>query len=47
MARCFEPLLSTATPDRNLRPEPGLLPSLTLDPPPASWPNAEDYIHDE
>jgi hypothetical protein len=47
MARCFEPLLSTPTPDRALRPVPELIPILTLDPPPAEWPDLADYVDDE
>jgi hypothetical protein len=46
MERCFEPLLNTSTPDRSLRPDSELLPVITLDPPPASWPDPEAYTHD-
>jgi len=34
MAHCFEPLLNNPAPDRGLRPDPELLPTLTLNPPP-------------
>jgi predicted metal-dependent hydrolase len=47
MARAFEPLLSTGTPDHDLRPDPQLLPIIALNPPPASWPDPEAYIHDD
>ncbi len=47
MAGCFEPLLSTTTPDRDLRPDPQMLPIIALDPPPASWPDPEAFIHDD
>jgi hypothetical protein len=47
MGRCFEPLLSTPTPDRALRPAPELIPLLTLDPPPETWPNPAEYVHDD
>ena len=47
MEVCFRPLLSTPTPDRSLRPDPALLPVITLEPPPDSWPNPEDFIHAE
>jgi predicted metal-dependent hydrolase len=47
MAHCFEPLLATSTPDRNVRPDPELLPVITLNPVPESWPDPKDYIHEE
>jgi predicted metal-dependent hydrolase len=47
MALCFEPLLHTSAPDRALRPQPELMPMLTLDPPPATWPDLADYGHEE
>src|SRR5262249_52501180 len=47
MARAFESLLRTGTPDRDLRPDPELLPIIALNPPPASWPDREAYIHDD
>src|SRR5262249_50823983 len=47
MGRCFEPLLSTSSPDRDLRPVPEGIPIITLDPPPAVWPDPEQFIHDE
>jgi predicted metal-dependent hydrolase len=47
MARAFESLLSGGTPDHDLRPDPEVLPVITLDPSPASWPDPEAYIHDD
>lgn len=47
MEVCFGPLLGTAAPDRDLRPDPALIPTLTLDPPPAAWPNPADYVDEE
>ena len=44
MERCFRPLLGTNAPDRSLRPDPGLIPVITLDPPPAAWPDPDDYV---
>src|SRR5262249_58035523 len=35
MERCFAPVLAAADPDRTLRPDPALIPVITLDPPPA------------
>jgi hypothetical protein len=47
MEVCFRPLLSDPSPDRGLRPDPGLIPTLTLDPPPAEWPNPDDFLSEE
>jgi hypothetical protein len=47
MGRCFEPLLSTLSPDRDLRPDPEKLPRIALDPPPESWPDPEAFIHED
>jgi hypothetical protein len=44
MDRCFGPLLATAAPDRSLRPPEDLLPTITLDPPPAAWPDPAAYL---
>jgi len=44
---CFQPLLTSAQPDRHLRPNPALLPRITLDPQPEEWPNPEAFIHEE
>jgi hypothetical protein len=47
MEECFRPLLTTATPDRSLRPDPALIPTITLDPGPAVWPDPEEFIHED
>ena len=47
MERCFEPLLNTSSPDRGARPAPGLIPVITLDPPPAVWPDPEQFLHED
>jgi hypothetical protein len=47
MGRCFEPLLCTSSPDRDLRPVPERIPIISLDPPPAAWPDPEQFIHED
>jgi hypothetical protein len=47
MARCYAPLLSQSDPDRDLRPDVALLPIITLEPPPARWPNPNDFVEDD
>jgi predicted metal-dependent hydrolase len=47
MERCFAEVLAATDPDRNLRPEDELLPTITLDPVPASWPNPDDFVEEE
>jgi uncharacterized protein len=47
MEHCFEPLLHTPEPDHALRPDPARMPVLTLDPPPASWPDPEAFLPEE
>lgn len=44
MARCFTPLLGTSPPDRALRPDDALLPTIVLDPPPAHWPDPAEFV---
>ncbi len=39
MERCFAPVLASPDPDRDLRPDEALMPVITLDPPPARWPD--------
>src|SRR5437588_12650089 len=46
MERCFERVLAEVDPGRDLRPEEGLMPTLVLDPAPASWPDPEDFLED-
>ena len=47
MERCYGELLTSATPDRSLRPDPALMPRITLEPAPESWPDPDDYLPDE
>lgn len=47
MEACFRPVLGPEPPDRATRPDPALLPTLTLDPPPETWPDPEEYIHED
>jgi predicted metal-dependent hydrolase len=47
MERCFAPLLADPDFQRQLRPMPELLPKITLDPPPAAWPNPADFAVDD
>ena len=46
MEACFRPVLGPE-PDRATRPDPALVPTLTLDPPPETWPDPEEFIHDD
>ena len=41
MADCFHEVLAKNDPDRALRPDEDRIPTLTLEPPPASWPERE------
>jgi hypothetical protein len=43
MERCFAPVLAADDPDRALRPDPALLPTITLDPPPERWPDPAEF----
>jgi hypothetical protein len=48
MADCFAP--AHAEPDplrRDLRPDPDLIPTLALDPPPANWPDPEEFLEED
>ena len=47
MERCFAPLLGAQPPDRSVRPDPALVPAIVLDPPPAEWPDPEEYVHED
>ena len=47
MERCFAPVLACPDPDRDLRPDEALIPVITLDPPPARWPDLADFEADE
>ena len=46
MEECFRPVLGPAPPDRGVRPDPALVPVLTLDPAPQEWPDPDDYLPD-
>jgi hypothetical protein len=47
MEACYRPLFGAQPPPRETRPDPALAPFLTLEPPPDSWPNPDDYVHEE
>jgi hypothetical protein len=47
MEACFRPLLETPSPDRSIRPAEDLLPRITLTPAPESWPDPEEYLHED
>jgi uncharacterized protein len=43
MERCFAEVLAGSDPDRALRPDEALLPTITLDPPPERWPEPGEF----
>src|SRR5262249_48977927 len=47
MERCFAEVLTVDNPDRPLRPDERLIPTLTLDPPPESWPDPADFLDED
>ena len=47
MERCFAELLATSEPDRQCVPQEELIPTVTLDPPPASWPDPAEFLEEE
>ena len=47
MEACFRPILGRETPEKSTRPEPSLVPTLVLDPPPEVWPDPEKFIHED
>src|SRR5262249_58623576 len=47
MGACFRPLLGPEPPDRATRPAPALAPVIVLDPPPAEWPDPEEYLEEQ
>jgi predicted metal-dependent hydrolase len=47
MERCFAELLAAPEPDRSVQPDDELIPTIALDPPPESWPDAADYLDAE
>ena len=47
MERCFAPVLACPDPDRDLRPDEALVPTITLDPPPRCWPDPAEFLREE
>jgi predicted metal-dependent hydrolase len=47
MARCFAGLLAPAEPPRDLQPDEALMPVITLDPPPRTWPDPAEFVAPE
>jgi hypothetical protein len=47
MEVCFAPLFADPNPDRHLRPDESLIPVITLEPPPESWPKLDDFEEDD
>ena len=47
MRRCFAPVLGPDPPDRAARPDEAALPLISLDPPPESWPDPDDFLPDD
>jgi predicted metal-dependent hydrolase len=43
MARCFAPILETENMDTRLVPDDALIPTISLSPEPAAWPNLTDF----
>jgi predicted metal-dependent hydrolase len=47
MERCFAELLASTDLDRRLQPAEELLPAITLAPPPATWPDVQEFLEDD
>jgi predicted metal-dependent hydrolase len=47
MADCFQELHASADPDRRVRLDESKIPTITLTPPPTSWPDPETFVDDE
>jgi hypothetical protein len=47
MEQCFAPVLAQPDPDRALRPDEALIPTITLEPEPAHWPDPEAFVEAE
>jgi hypothetical protein len=47
MERCFAPVLACPDPDRDLRPDRALIPTIALSPAPPRWPDPEEYLREE
>jgi hypothetical protein len=46
MERCCADALAE-TPDRSLRPDEALLPTIILDPPPSAWPDPAEFVDED
>jgi predicted metal-dependent hydrolase len=46
MEQCFAEVLA-GPPDRRVELDPGLIPHIELDPPPAHWPDPEEYLEED
>ena len=46
-AVAFAPVLGSGPVERSVRPDPALVPTITLDPPPDHWPDPDDYLPEE
>ena len=48
MAECFAPVHAEADLlRRDLRPDPALIPTIALDPPPAAWPDPHEFLEED
>ncbi len=48
MAACFAPVHAESDLlRRDLRPDPALIPTIALDPPPAAWPDPDEFLDEE
>ena len=47
MEVCFRPVLAPQPAERTTRPDPNLIPTIALVPPPETWPNPEEFIHED
>jgi predicted metal-dependent hydrolase len=47
MQHCFAELLASPDPNRTLKPDEGLIPVITLEPPPESWPDPAEFVDAE
>lgn len=47
MQHCFADLLANPDPDRALRPDAVLIPTINLDPVPETWPDPEELLREE
>jgi uncharacterized protein len=47
MEACFAELLRQPEPAQRIEPNEDLIPTITLEPPPASWPDPAEFLHEE